>query len=152
MNKIDPVVRRETGYTAIWVAAGSLLIQGVCLIAGWWSLPVLLGNLLGGVTAVGNFLLMGLTIQKALPQDKKQAANTIRMSQSGRLLMQGLILVLAAVLPKVFNIYTAAIPLLIPRAGVMLRPLLGKPDPVPVAEVADDEEEEDEEEEDEEEE
>ena len=144
MNKIDPVVRRETGYTAIWVAAGSLLIQGVCLIAGWWSLPVLLGNLLGGVTAVGNFLLMGLTIQKALPQDKKQAATTIRLSQGGRLLMQGVILVLAAVLPKVFNIYTAIIPLLIPRIGVMLRPLLGKTDPVP-AETTEDEDDEDEE-------
>lgn len=136
MNKIDPTVRRETGYIALWVLSGSLLIQGVCLLAGWWSLPVLLGNLLGGVTAVGNFLLMGLTVQKALPQDKKDAANTIRLSQSGRLIMQGLVLVLAAVLGNVFNLYTTAIPLLIPRLGVMLRPLLGKMDP-PAADAED---------------
>ena len=148
MNKIDPVVRQETIYTAIWIAAGSLLIQGVCLVAGWWSLPVLLGNLLGAVTAVGNFLLMGLTIQKALPQNKKQAANTIRLSQGGRLLMQGLVLVLAAVLPMVFNVYTTAIPLLIPRIGVMLRPLLGKADPVPVVTPVPDEEDDDEDDED----
>ena len=150
MNKIDPTVRRETAYTALWVGVGSLLIQGVCLIVGWWSLPVLLGNLLGAVTAVANFLLMGLTIQKALPQDKKQAANTIRLSQGLRLLMQGLILVLAAVLPMVFNIYATAIPLLIPRVGVMLRPLLGKEDPVPVVTpVPDEDDDEDEDDDDE---
>ena len=35
--------------------------------------------------------------------------------------MQGLILVLAAVLPQVFNLFATAIPLLLPRIGVTLR-------------------------------
>ena len=35
-------------------------------------------------------------------------------------MMQGLILVVAAVVP-VFNIWTAAIPLLVPRIGISLR-------------------------------
>ena len=51
MAKLDPVVKKETAYVAAWVLAGCMLIQGVCLVAGWWSLPVLLGALLGGVTA-----------------------------------------------------------------------------------------------------
>ena len=91
---------------------------------GFFNLTaILLGSLLGGVTAVGNFLLMCRMVQKAVEQDKKQAANTVKLSQSLRLIMQGLMLVLAAVLPSVFNIWTAAIPLLIPTIAIRIREL-----------------------------
>lgn len=118
MRKIDPIVRRETGYVALWVLAVSILLQGVCLVVGWWSLKVLFGALLGGTTAVGNFLLMGLMVQKAVTQEPKQARNTVRMSQGLRLLMQGLMLVLGAIF---LNIWATAIPLLIPRIAVTVR-------------------------------
>ena len=118
---LDPVIKKEVVYVAEWVLAACMLTQGVCIVAGWWSLPVMLGNLLGGVTAVGNFLLMCRMVQKAVSQDKKQAANTVKLSQSLRLMMQGLVLVLAAVLPAVFNIWTAAIPLLIPTIAIRIR-------------------------------
>ena len=121
MAKLDPVVKKETSYVAIWVAAGCLLIQGVFLVAGWWNWTVLWGGLLGGATAVGNFLLMCLMVQKAVTQTEKQAKNTVKLSQGLRLMMQGLILVLAAVIPAVFNIWAAAIPLLIPRIAISLR-------------------------------
>lgn len=118
---LDPVIKKEVVYVAEWVLAACMLTQGVCIIAGWWSVPVMLGNLLGGVTAVGNFLLMCRMVQKAVSQDKKQAVNTVKLSQSLRLLMQGLVLILAAVLPSVFNIWTAAIPLLIPTIAIRIR-------------------------------
>ena len=121
-KQLDPVVKKETAYVAMWVLAGCMMTQGVCLVIGWWSLPVLLGSLLGGVTAVVNFLLMCLMVQKAVTQDKKQAKNTVQLSQSLRLILQGLVLVLAAAVP-VFNIWTAAIPLLIPRIAVSAREL-----------------------------
>ena len=119
----DPVIKKEVGYVAAWVLAVCLMTQGVCLVAGWWCLSVLLGSLLGGITAVGNFYLMCRMVQKAVTQDKKQAANTVKLSQSLRLMMQGLMLVLAAVFPSVFNIWTAAIPLLIPTIAIRLREL-----------------------------
>ncbi len=122
MAKMDPVVKRETEYVAIWVMAVCILIQGVCLVLHWWNLPVLFGSLLGGVTAIGNFMLMCRMVQKAVLQDPKQAKNTVKLSQGLRLMMQGLILVLAAVVP-VFNIWAAAIPLLIPRIAISLREL-----------------------------
>ena len=124
MAKMDPVVKKETEYVAIWVLAGCMLIQGVCLVADWWSLSVLLGAVLGGLTAIGNFLLMCRMVQKAVLQDPKQAKNTVKLSQGLRLMMQGLILVLAAVIP-VFNIWTAALPLLIPRIAISIRELQG---------------------------
>lgn len=121
MAKTDPVIKQEVTYVAVCVLAACVLTQGVCLVVGWWSLPVLLGSLLGGVTAVGNFLLMCRMVLKAVNQDQKQAANTVKLSQGLRLLMQGLMLVLAAVLPAVFNIWTAAIPLLIPNIAIRVR-------------------------------
>ena len=125
MPKIDPTVKRETGFVALCVLVGSILLEAVFLLMGQWDYTVLLGNLLGGVTAVGNFLLMGLMIQKAIRQDEKAAVNTVRLSQGGRLFMQGLVLMLAAVL-SCFNIWAAAIPLLIPRVGFTLRQWFGK--------------------------
>ena len=122
MPKLDPVVKKETSYVAVWVLAGCLMTQGVCLVLGWWSLSVLLGSVLGGLTAVGNFLLMCQMVQKAVLQTPKQAQNTVKLSQGLRLMMQGLMLVLAAVIP-VFNIWTAAIPLLIPRIAISVREL-----------------------------
>lgn len=120
MAKIDPVIKKDSSYVALWVLAGCMLTQGVCLMVGWWSLPVLFGSLLGGVTAVGNFILMCQMVKKAVGQTPKQAENTVKLSQGLRLMLQGLILVLAAVVP-VFNIWTAAIPLLIPRIAVTAR-------------------------------
>ena len=132
MAKMDPVVKRETEYVAIWVMAGCILIQGVFLVLHLWNLTVLWGSLLGGATAIGNFLLMGLTVQKALNKDKKKAAQTIQMSQSGRLLLQGAVLVLAGVCQNVFNLWTTIIPLIIPTIAVRIRHLmLAKNNPSP---------------------
>ena len=60
-------------------------------------------------------------LQKAVLQDPKQAKSTVKLSQGLRLMMQGLILVLAALLTTVFNIWATAIPLLIPRIAISLR-------------------------------
>ena len=119
-NKIDSVVIKETLYIGAWVLIFSAIMEAVFLAIGKWDYTVLLGSLLGSATAAGNFLLVGLMIQKALAQTEKQAKNTVRLSQGGRLLLQGVILVLAAVLPC-FNIWAAAIPLLIPRVAVSIR-------------------------------
>ena len=122
-EQTNNAVRKETGYVAAWVAAGCLMSQGVCLMIGRWSWPVLWGSLLGGATAVVNFMLMCRMVKKAVTQTEKQAKNTIKLSQGLRLIMQGLILVLAASIPAAFNIWTAAIPLLVPRIGISVREL-----------------------------
>lgn len=147
MAKWDPIVKKETGNVALWVLVGCILTQGVCLIAGWWSVPVLLGSLLGGATAVGNFVLMCLTVQKALNKDKEKAARTIQLSQSGRLLLQGAVLIIAGVLPQVFNLWTTILPLLIPTLAVRVRHwTLAKKNPSPDRPAIGWEDEEDEEE------
>ena len=145
-KRMDPIVKKETEYVAIWVMAGCILMLGVCLVLHWWSIPVLLGSVLGGATAIGNFLLMCRMVTKAVSQDEKKAKNTVKLSQGLRLIMQGAILVLAASLPTVFNIWTAAIPLLIPRIAVSVKEFVNakrNPSPDRPAIGWDDEDEED---------
>lgn len=132
MMRLDPASRKETGYVALWVAAAILPVQAAFLLLGQWDYTVLLGSLLGSVTAAGNFLLLCLTVQKAVDKDKKDAARLIQLSQSGRLLMQGVALILAGALPGVFNLWAAIIPLVIPTFAVRIRHLkLAKDNPSP---------------------
>ena len=130
MKPIDPTVRRETGYIALWVVIFSTLMQAVFLLLQQWSLPVLFGGLLGGGAAVGNFFLMGLSVQSAVGQDEKQATALMRASLAGRMLL----LFLAALLGELldcFNIWATLIPLLFPRIAIALRPLFDRKSETP---------------------
>ncbi|MBR6719680.1 MAG: hypothetical protein IKL74_02080 [Clostridia bacterium] len=71
MVKIDPTVKKETLYIALVTFILSILMQAVFLIAGMWNHTFIWGNVLGFTSSVGNFLLMGLTVQKALTLEEK---------------------------------------------------------------------------------
>ena len=103
-SKIDPTVKKESLYIASITGILSLLLQAGFLIARHWDYTVLLGNLLGGVTAAGNFFLMGITVQKAVAREQKPAADLMKFSQTMRLLMQLAVAVLGFALP-LCNIY-----------------------------------------------
>ena len=125
MKKIDPTVLKETGYIATMVFILSLVLQSVFLIIGKWDYTILTGNLLGFVAAVGNFFLMGLSVQSSLGKEEKDAKNLMRVSQSLRLLLLFVIAVIGYLAP-VFNILAVLIPLLFPRIAVALRPFFMK--------------------------
>ena len=125
LNKVDPTVRKETGCLAGFVLVGSLAMEAVYLLLGAWTLPVLLGNLLGAALAVGNFLLMGLTIQKALGKSEEDAKKLMKLSQQLRMLMLLVGCVLGSAL-ACFDLVATLIPLLFPRIAVMIRGLTGK--------------------------
>ena len=138
MKKIDPIVLKETGFVALISFIMCVFMNAVFLIVdyfadGAWSWLVLLGTFIGYVAAVGNFFLMGLTVVKALGKEGKDAANLIKLSQMGRLLMLFLI-ALGAYLIDLFAfeefsvgfILAVVIPYTFPRIGVMLRPLASK--------------------------
>ena len=125
MKKIDPTIKKETLYITAFVIIFSVLMQSVFLIIGKWDVEVLFGNILGAVAAVGNFFLMGLTVQASLEKEEKEAKNIIKLSQSARLfLLFGV--ALAGYLIPIFNIIAVVIPFLFPRIAVMLRPLADK--------------------------
>ena len=121
--KLDPVVKKETGYIALWTLILSVLMEAVFLILRKWNLPVLFGNLLGGGAAIGNFLLMGMTLTRALTMEQKKAKMTAIISQIGRYLLLALAMVLGFKLPFL-NPWATLIPLLFPGIGI-------GPEPVP---------------------
>ena len=125
LNKVDPTVRKETSFIAVFVLVGSLTMEAVYLLLGAWTLPVLLGNLLGAALAIGNFFLMGLTIQKALGKSEEDAKKQMKLSQQLRMLMLLVGCVLGGAL-SCFDLVATLIPLLFPRIAVMIRGLTGK--------------------------
>lgn len=122
MAKIDDTVVRETRYIAGVTIVLSVIMEAVFLIIGMWSYKVLLGNILGAAVAVTNFLLMGITVQKAVLKEEKDAATLMKLSQTLRNMMLLIAAVLAIVLPFI-NPVAAIIPLFFPRIAIALIPL-----------------------------
>lgn len=97
-------------------------MQAVFLIIGQWNYTVLLGNLYGAALAVGNFFLMGLTVQKCLTLEPDEAKKKMKLSQQGRLLMLLVLCMIGAALPC-FHTVALLIPQFFPRIGVTVRGL-----------------------------
>ena len=123
--KIDKTVQKETGYIALWTLVFSILMQAVFLVMRYWDYTVLLGNLLGYAAAVGNFFLMGLSLQKSLSKDPKDAKSYMQVSHSLRLILLLVIAVVGYTVPF-FHLGAVVIPYLFPRVAVALRSCLGK--------------------------
>ena len=124
LKNVDATVKRETLYIAAAVGVMSLLLQSVFLIAQRWDYTVLLGNLLSAAAVIVNFFFMGLTVQRSLDKDEKDAVTAVKFSQQIRLLMMFVVVALGAALPC-FNLYAVIIPLFFPRIAVALRPKFG---------------------------
>lgn len=122
MAKTDDTVIKETKYIAAWVIILSVIMEAIFLIVGLWDYKVLLGNIFGGAVAVINFLLMGITVQKAVMNDEKDAAASMKLSQALRNLMILIAAVLAITIP-IFNGAAAIIPLFFPRIAIAFVPL-----------------------------
>lgn len=125
MKKIDPTVIKETKYIALFCLILSLLLQAVFLVIGKWDYTVLLGNILSLFFSVFNFLLMGITVQKAVMKDEKEAKNTMKVSQVYRNLLILIVCVIGIAAP-VFNNWSVIIPIFFPRVAIALRHLFGK--------------------------
>ena len=126
MAGMEPAVKKETGYIAVWVLLLSLLMEAVFLIIGCWELPVLFGNLGGAALAIGNFFLLAFVVSKAVEKGKpEEAATRVKATAALRLIGMG---GLAALLIGVFhtNVYATVIPLLFPRIGLFFRPMIDR--------------------------
>lgn len=122
MNKIDKTVLKETKYIACWVLFLSMIAEAVFLIIGKWDYTVLLGNLLSGALVILNFFLMGITVQKAVNKEEKEAKTAMKVSQLYRNLMIIVVTVIGVAL-KCFNTWIVLIVLFFPRIAVAFRPL-----------------------------
>lgn len=125
MRKIDPVVLKETKYISIWVLLLSTALQAVFLVIGKWDYTVLLGNVLSGAAVILNFLMMGLTVQRAVEKEEKEAKQSMRASSSMRTFFLFAVTAIGVLIP-IFSIWTVIIPLFFPRIAIAVRPFLDK--------------------------
>lgn len=125
MQKIDKVVVKETKIIAAWMIILSVFMEAVFLVIGKWNYTVLLGNLLSIVLSVLNFLLIGITVQKALGKDEKNAKQAMRASSMLRMFAV-FVFVGAGVLLPWFSTWTVIIPLFFPRLIIAMRPIFDK--------------------------
>ena len=126
MAGMDPAVKKETGYIAVWVALLSLVLEAVFLVIRRWDLSVLFGNLGGAALAVGNFFLLAFVVSRAIDRGKpEEAARRVKATAGLRLIgLGGLCALLIGVLKT--NVYATLIPLLFPRIGIMFRPMIDR--------------------------
>ena len=128
---MDPAVKKETGYIAVWVILLSLVMEGVFLVLHHfgvftWDLSVLFGNLGGAAAAVGSFFLLALTVSKAVASGKpEQASQRVKASAGLRLIGTGAVCALLIGVAHT-NAFATLIPLLFPRIGLMFRPAIDR--------------------------
>ena len=127
---MDPAVKKETGYIAVWVILLSVIMEAVFLVIRQWDLSVLFGNLGGAAVAVGNFFLMALiatrAVNRAVEKGKpEEAAARVKATATVRLLGCLAICVLLIAVFKT-NLFATVIPLLFPRIGIAFRPLIDR--------------------------
>lgn len=129
MLKLNDTVKKETLYISYWVLIMSAVMEAVFLIIGKWGIDVLLGNILGAAAGIFNFLLLGITVQKAVSKDEKDVKTFMRGSQSLRTLLLFVIAAISAVLDNTFgitNIWATLITLIFPRIAIAISPLVRK--------------------------
>ena len=136
---MDPAVKKETGYIALWVVLLSLIMEAVFLIIGKWDLSVLFGNLGGAAVAVGSFFMLAVTVSKAVASGKpEQASQRVKASAGLRLIGAGGICALLIGVAHT-NVYATVIPLLFPRIGLFFRPAIDRRRGVTAPDTADSE-------------
>ena len=122
MPKVSGAVRRETVWVAAWTVGLTVVMNLVFALIGKWETGVLLGSLLGCAAAIGCFFWLGITVQKAVGREQKDARRILQFSQLGRLLLQGAVLAAGFAIPWL-NGWAVMIPLFFPQVAVRLRPL-----------------------------
>lgn len=121
--KIQPAVLKETGHIALGVVLGDIVMLVVFALFKQLDYTVFLGALLGSAAAVGNFLLMGLSCQRAM-DDPERAKVLVQRSYTRRMLGMVAIMVLGVLAPC-FHIIAVVVPYLLPSITIYAMRLLG---------------------------
>ena len=129
---LQPAVKKETKRIALITLIG-VVVMWVAFFAFHLLQPegvpfdytVILGGVCGGLVAVLNFFLMGLTVQKIAAQtDEDMARSQMRASYRQRLMLQVLWIVVAIAAPC-FQFVAGIAPLLFPSLGIKALAVMG---------------------------
>lgn len=132
-QNIQPAVKKEIKNVAVYTFTGVVLMWIVYFILHMvmpekvvFDYTVILGGIGGGLIAVLNFFLLGLTVQKvASTEDEETARKFMKSSYSQRMLLQA-VWVIAAIAAPCFQYVAGMIPLLFPGAGIKIVGIIKK--------------------------
>ena len=132
-KNIQPAVKKETKNVAIYTLVGEILMWIVFFILHMiipekvvFDYTVFLGGLGGGIIAVLNFFLLGMTVQKvASTEDQEMARKFMKSSYSQRMMLQAVWIVVAIAAPC-FQFVAGMVPLLFPGTGIKIVGIIKK--------------------------
>lgn len=132
-SSIQPAVKKETKNVAIYTGIGVILMWIVFGVLHMiipekvvFDLTVILGGIGGGLIAVLNFFLLGLTVQKvAAAEDEEIGRKLMKSSYSQRMMLQAVWMVVAIAAPC-FQFVAGLVPLLFPGAGIKIMGIIKK--------------------------
>lgn len=130
-SRIQPAVKKELGHISVYTGIGVVLTCAVFFVLHLclpddvpFDYTVPLGCVCGGLVAVLNFFLMGLTVQRvAAETDNDRAKKIMKLSYTRRLIMQILWIVVAIFAPC-FQVIASVLPLLFPGLGIRISGVL----------------------------
>ena len=130
---LAPAIKKETKRVGIFTFSGVVIIWIVFLILHAcmpekvpFDYTVILGGFLGGLIAVLNFFLMGVTVQKVASEANEDNARLrMKASYSRRTLLQ-MAWVVVAIAAPCFQFAAGILPLLFPSFGIKLMGLIHK--------------------------
>lgn len=131
--EVQPAVRKETVRVAFGTAACVILMWIVFAVLHMMmperipmGYSVIFGGLGGGLVAVLNFFLMGLTVQKVVEsEDEESARMQMRAGYSRRMLLQ-MLWVVIVIVASCFHLVAGIVPLLFPSLGIKILGILNK--------------------------
>lgn len=129
--KLQSASQHEIKRIACGTAVGGVLLVAAMFVLsrmgiGTFDYRVLTGALGGCIVAIINFVLMCVTIQRAVNIGEQKAMKSfIQGSYNGRLLLQAGWIVAAYLMPW-FNVIAAAVPLLFPNLSIYYLQARGK--------------------------
>ena len=130
--KLQPASKKELTRIAVGTVGCTLLmILALYLLSlvgvGTFELSrVLLGAVIGAAIAIGNFAALCLTVQKAVDiQDQKRMKAKFQLSYNARMLVQGVWVVVALMVPQI-HVVAGALPLLFPHAIILFLQFHGR--------------------------
>lgn len=125
--KLAPSIKKETGHIAVGVLAGDAIMLVVFALLKKMDYTVLLGALLGSAASIGNFLLMGVHLQRAMSEPER-AKLLVHKSYTMRML--GIVAVMiVGFLAPCFQIVAVVVPFLLPSVTIKLMQLTGRYQP-----------------------
>ncbi|MFI3313747.1 MAG: ATP synthase subunit I [Eubacteriales bacterium] len=116
MFHLQEASKKEIKRIALGVVAGTAIMMLIFYLCKEFNLAVLLGGLLGAAAAIGNFVYLAISVEKAVEAGDRSAA-VMKSSYSLRMLVSALAIGLGLLL-DFFNPFAIVIPMLLPRITI----------------------------------